>query len=290
MKILLTGASGQLGSQLKPLLLQQGYTVAAPSSQQLDFLQPQQVETFLLENPADWVINCAAYTAVDAAESHRQQADLINTDSVAAIGRAVHRTGGRVLHVSTDYVFSGRQGRPYNEDDLAEPVNYYGYSKHQGELKLLQELPQAIIVRTAWLYSQHGENFINKILSLAAQKSSLTVVDDQFGSPTWAADLAAAILQLLSSNYQGIVHYSNEGIASWYDVAQFVVHEAKRLGMPVQASVLPRASSDLTMAAQRPANGVMSKQRVRSLLSEPIPHWQCSLAGMLAQRVKNQNL
>ena len=284
MKVLLTGSQGQLGRELALLLSGKVSQLIASSRASMDFSDPAAVEQQVAAAGADWVINCAAYTRVDLAEQECELASRVNTDSVAALARGAARAGSRVIHISTDFVFAGNQGLPYREEDTCAPVNHYGYSKWQGEQALLAVLPDATIVRTAWVFGLHGNNFVKTILRLAAEREQLTVVDDQIGSPSWTRDIATTILQLVGEPQPGIFHFTNEGVASWYDFAHAILATARELGFPLKAhEVLPLGSADYPQAAKRPHCSVLGKSRIRQLLPAPIPHWQDSLRAMMLE-------
>ena len=214
-RILVTGASGQLGHEVTARLVQQGCEVIAPVREEMDFLDPGQVADVASTAQADWVVNCAAYTQVDRAESEPGQAQLINCDSAGRLAEAVAGYGGRMLHVSTDFVFDGTASRPYREDDAPNPLSVYGRSKRDAELAVGAALPQAIILRTAWVYGVHGNNFVKTMLRLAAEREQLRVVSDQVGTPTWARDIARAISELISHDARGVFHFTAAGETSW---------------------------------------------------------------------------
>ena len=193
MRILVTGSTGQLGFEVVRAFSPSGHEIIAPERSELDFLNPGQVAERVRHFQADWVINCAAYTQVDRAESEVEQAFVINRDSAGQLAGAVAGYGGNLLHVSTDFVFDGKQSRPYREDDVARPLGVYGRSKREGEQAVRSALPEATILRTAWVYGVHGHNFVKTILRVAREGKPLRVVDDQVGSPTWARDIAGAI-------------------------------------------------------------------------------------------------
>ena len=199
MRILVTGSTGQLGFEVLRAFSQSGHEIIAPVRRELDFLNPGQVADRVRRLQADWVINCAAYTQVDRAESEVEQAFVINRDSAAQLAGAVAGYGGNLLHVSTDFVFDGKQSRPYREEDDARPLGVYGRSKWEGEQAVRAALPEAIILRTAWVYGVHGHNFVKTILRVAREGKPLRVVNDQLGSPTWARDIAGAICTLVQT-------------------------------------------------------------------------------------------
>jgi dTDP-4-dehydrorhamnose reductase len=283
MKVLVTGANGQLGREAVSALRGAGTDVAGIDIAELDFSRPERVADGIAAYNADWVINCAAYTQVDRAEEDKALAFQVNRDSAGAVAQGVERSGGRLLHLSTDFIFDGRQSRPYTENDEANPLGVYGQSKWEGEEAIRSILPEAIILRTAWVYGVHGPNFVRTILRLAAERSELTIVDDQVGTPTWTLDIVHCMCALIEADARGLFHFTNEGVASWYDFATAIVATARRLGMSVQtADVLPIPTNQFPTAAERPGYSVLDKQKIRSVLSYPIPHWRESLEAMLA--------
>ncbi len=285
MKFLVTGATGQLGRQIVLDLQSKRVSVVAVGREQLDLAEPQLVSDVIAGFAADCVINCAAYTQVDRAEDESEMAFRVNRDSAGAIAEGVRRSGGRLIHVSTDFVFGGAQSHPYREDDACDPVGVYGRSKYEGELAVQSELPDAIILRTAWIYGLHGNNFMSTMLRLAAERDELTVVDDQVGTPTATRDLADAVWALAHTEASGVFHFTNEGVASWYDFAHTIVDSARALGAPIRTQhVRPIPSKDFPTRARRPHYSVLDKQRIRPLLPGPIPHWTESLKKTLRDR------
>lgn len=282
MKVLVTGAAGQLGRETVLAFQAQGVEVTGIDRDELDFAQPQRVAEAIASHRADWVINCAAYTQVDKAESEQDLAFAVNRDAARGVAEGVAETGGRLVHVSTDFVFAGEQSHPYREDDAAGPLGVYGQSKWEGEQAVRQVIPDAIVLRTAWVYGGHGHNFVKTMLRLAAERDELAVVDDQVGTPSWTADIVKAIASLMDANASGVFHFTDEGIASWYDFAHEMVAQARGLGMPVKAKrVRPIPTVAYPTPARRPAYSVLSKEKIRAILSYDIPHWKDSLRGML---------
>jgi dTDP-4-dehydrorhamnose reductase len=282
--ILVTGAGGQLGRETVLALETDGEPFVAIGRNDLDFSRPHQVASAIADYGADWVINCAAYTGVDQAEQEQELAFAINRDAARAVAEGVRLSGGRLLHVSTDFVFGGEKARPYKESDRPNPLGIYGRSKLEGEQAVRQVFPEALILRTAWVYGAHGNNFVKTILRLAEQRRELRVVDDQVGTPSWTGDIVKAMRTLVRSNAAGIFHFTNEGIASWYDFAIETIAAARRSGLAVAAEVIhPIPTEAFPLPARRPAYSVMSKVKIREALGYPIPHWRESLRGMLKQ-------
>ena len=289
MKYLVTGAAGQLGREITKLLEGERNQVVAIDRAELDFSLPEKVTEGIAQERADWVINCAAYTQVDSAEQERDAAFLVNRDSALAVAEGVKSYGGRLLQISTDFIFDGRQSTPYREEDKANPLSVYGQSKWEGENALRQAMPDAAILRTAWVYGEHGNNFVKTMLRLAAEREEFGVVDDQVGTPSWTADIARAIRALTAADAFGIYHFTNEGVASWYDFACEILNSARELGYPVRTKrVKPIPTSDYPTPATRPAYSVLSKRKIRGLLDYDIPHWRKSLNAMLGQNLRSR--
>ncbi|MGD2138264.1 MAG: dTDP-4-dehydrorhamnose reductase [Gammaproteobacteria bacterium] len=284
MRVLVTGAGGQLGHEVVRLFSQAGHAVLTPTEKELDFLEPEGMAAAVRDARADWVINCAAYTGVDKAESEPEQAFTINRDSAGRLAAAVAEEGGRLLHVSTDFVFDGRLSRPYREEDAPNPLSVYGRSKLEGEEAVQGALPGATVLRTAWLYGVHGRNFVKTVLRVAMQGKPLRVVDDQLGSPTWASDFAGAIAVLINREAGGLFHYVNAGQTSWHGFAEAILIEAVRTGFAVKTErVEPIATAAYPTAATRPARSVLATDKIQALLPAPIPDWRDSLKSMLKE-------
>ncbi|WP_446425068.1 dTDP-4-dehydrorhamnose reductase [Mailhella sp.] len=271
--LLVTGANGQLGSELRLLL---GDSAVYVDRDELDITDEIAVRAFFAEQEFDFVINCAAYTAVDKAEDDFEAADRINR-----LGPALLAKYGRcVIQVSTDYVFDGTTHLPYKEDDVANPTSVYGSTKLAGEKAVLADGETAVVIRTAWLYSSFGANFVKTMRRLGAERDSLGVIFDQIGTPTYAADLAAAIVAMLPQIKAGtkeIYHYSNEGVASWYDFAVAIMAES---GLP--CAVRPLETSEYPTKAARPAYSVLNKTKIRRDFGIVIPHWMDGLKRCIA--------
>ena len=284
MRILVTGSTGQLGFEVVRAFSPSGHEIMAPVRQELDFLNPDEVADSVRRLQPDWVVNCAAYTQVDRAESEVEQAFVINRDSVAQLAGAVAGYGGNLLHVSTDFVFDGEQSRPYREEDDARPLGVYGRSKWGGEQAVRAALPEAIILRTAWVYGIHGHNFVKTILRVAREGRPLKVVNDQFGSPTWARDIAGAIRALVQHRAHGTYHYTNAGSTSWHGFATAILAGAEAAGFALETtSVEAIPTTGYPTPAQRPAYSVLDTGKIQSLLTAPIPHWRDSLNRMLKE-------
>lgn len=277
--ILITGANGQLGNELKVVSKNfYGYDFIFTDIDILDITSLDQTTGFIKKSKPDWIINCAAYNLVDKAESEPDQALLINGIAVKNITEVISGSECRFIHVSSDYVYDGKSNVPYNEHVSPNPLSAYGRSKLAGEKYALLH-QGSMIIRTSWLYSSFGNNFVKTILRHAAEKESLKVVFDQTGTPTYAADLAEAIMTIVSGVIRnqmamnsGIYNYSNEGVCTWYDFACEIIKEA---GLTCQ--VHPVLTKDYHLAAERPAYSVMDKSKIKDNYSLSIPHWRTSL-------------
>ena len=286
MRVLVTGATGQLGSEVATEFRRSGHEVIAPGRSELDLSLPSHVATTAMQWQADWVINCAAYTQVDKAESESesQQAFIVNRDSPEQLAQAVANYGGRMLQVSTDFIFDGMQRQPYQETDQTNPLGVYGRSKLEGELAVRRVLPEAVVLRTAWVYGVRGHNFVKTMLRLAMAGKPLRVVDDQVGTPTWTTDIAAAIVALVAREAAGTFNYTNAGQTSWHGFASAILEEGARAGFAVKtAAVSPIPTTDYPTPATRPAYSVLNTEKIRPLLSGSIPDWRDSLKKMLEE-------
>lgn len=279
MKILVTGAHGQLGNALQEELAgDKSIEAIYTDYEDLDITDPAAVDRFLEDNPVDMVVNCAAYTAVDKAESDDLKAAAINTGAVGNLGQAAAKHGIKVIHISTDYVFSGENFRPYEENDEPYPQSIYGRTKLEGEGLLTSFCKDTIIIRTAWLYSEFGNNFVKTMLRLSGERDELNVVSDQIGSPTYAGDLAAAIHTVISSNkwIPGIYHFTDEGVASWYDFTKAIFELSGK-----QTKVNPIRTAQYPTPAKRPLYSVLSKNKIKQNYGIQIPYWRDSLEKCL---------
>lgn len=287
MKVFLTGSEGQLGSELRPMLEAAGCDVAAPLLSELDIVDGAAVARAVDKSRPGVIVNCAAYTAVDRAEKEFDLAAAINKTGAANLARAAADAGARLIHISTDFVFDGQRPVPYRETDPANPPGVYGASKLEGEQEVSRLLDECIIVRTSWLYGAGGHNFVKTILRLAAERESISVVYDQAGTPTWTADLAGALVEIVRSveeggSHWGVYHYSNEGVASWYDFAVAIVEEAREAGFALKCGrVEPVLTAEYPTPAKRPPYSVLDKAKIKRTFNLRIPHWRASLREML---------
>ena len=276
--ILVTGSEGQLGSELRAIAFRfTQYNLFFTNRLTLDITDYNAVKAFTETNKINAIINCAAYTSVDSAESQSKLADAVNHLAVANLAKIAKQNNIKFIHISTDYVFDGNSQRPYNENDTPNPQSVYGQTKLDGELAMQKINPaNSIIIRTSWLYSRHGNNFVKTMLKLAETKSEISVVSDQIGSPTSAADLAKAILTILPMVHNKTVeifHYSNAGLCSWYDFALeiFRIKNIKTLVNAVKTSEFP-------MLVKRPTYSVLDKSKIKTRFDLEITSWKASLS------------
>ena len=274
-RILVTGSNGQLGNALRQELdCDKNIEAIYTDIDQLDLTDSEALQRFLVDNPVDIIVNCAAHTAVDKAESDNIKAAAINTGAVGNIGQVAAKHNIKVIHISTDYVFSGENFRPYEENDEPAPRSIYGRTKLEGEGLLSSFCKNALIIRTAWLYSEFGSNFVKNMLRLADERDSLNVVCDQIGTPTYAGDLAAAIHAVICHPdwKPGIYHFTNEGVASWYDFTRAIFEIAGK-----STTVNPIRTSEYPTPAKRPLYSVLSKGKIKRNYGISIPYWRDSL-------------
>ena len=285
MKILLLGSTGQVGQELLQTLPCLGEVVTL-TRQQLDLSQPETIEPEIAAVQPDIIVNSSAYTAVDRAGSEADLAMLINAEAPKAIAKVASQLEAKLLHISTDYVFDGTSHVPYSETDVPNPLGVYGKSKLLGEIAIQKNCDRYIILRTAWVYGTKGRgNFVKTMLRLGKERKELKVVSDQIGSPTWAYDIAEAVVNLLAPDVPtGIYHFTNSGVASWYDLAVTTFNEAQKLGFPlVVDSVLPITTADYPTPAKRPHYSVLANQKYTSAVATTPPYWRDSLVAMLQE-------
>lgn len=275
MNILVTGANGQLGMEMRNVSAGSADRYIFTDVAELDITDADAVDRVIASEKVDVIVNCAAYTNVDKAEEDEQAADLINHRAVAILATAAAKYGATLIHISTDYVFDGRSCVPYKEDDATSPTGAYGRTKLAGERAVIESGCHYLIFRTAWLYSPYGKNFVKTMMKLTAEKDSLNVVFDQVGTPTCAADLAALIYKIIAErmlDHQGIYHFSNEGVCSWYDFAVEIRDLCGNI-----CDIRPCHSDEFPSKVKRPHYSVLDKTNVKSSVDVTIPHWKDSL-------------
>ncbi len=274
---LITGCKGQLGTELSKLLPD----AICADIDILDITDEKAVQNFVRDNNIDVIINCAAYTAVDRAESDIELATKINVDGP----RNLAKTGAKVIHISTDYVFDGTGHMPYTTDEKTNPVSVYGKTKRAGEIAVLENASVAVVIRTAWLYSPYGNNFVKTMRRLGAEKTEINVVSDQIGTPTYAADLANAVVKIIpqmSVENSGIYHFTNEGVCSWYDFANEIMELSN-----LSCIVNPIKSSQYPTPAARPFYSVLDKEKIKSVFGINIKHWKDGLKKCISELENN---
>lgn len=273
--ILVTGANGQLGSEIRYLSNQYSYNFVFTDKDSLDITKRDDVEKFVYEKDINIIINCAAYTAVDRAEEERELAELINYQAVKDLAQIAKKNSIQFIHISTDYVFDGTNYKPYTEDEQTKPQGVYGVTKLKGEEAFLNSGADGIIIRTSWVYSSFGTNFVKTMLRLGKERDSIRVIFDQIGTPTYARDLAKAILDILpniTNNKVEIYHYSNEGVLSWYDFAREIMKMSK-----IECQINPIETKEYPTLAKRPYYSLLNKSRIKEEFGLTIPYWKDSL-------------
>lgn len=282
--ILVTGGNGQLANEIRELSSGfPAFKFLFTSREELPIEDKEAVESFFQDQSIQYCINCAAYTAVDKAENEIEKAFLINAEAVGNLATICKNHGAKFIHISTDYVYDGTKGEPLKETDDVGPINIYGRSKLKGEELALENNPASIVIRTSWVYSSFGANFVKTMLRLFPVKEQLNVVSDQVGSPTYAADLAEVIIQFVQKmetgqSFSGIYNYSNSGITNWYEFALSIKELSKS-----NCKILPVSSSAYITPAKRPLYSVMDTSKVKATLKIDIPFWKDSLKRCLAK-------
>ncbi|GHU59951.1 NAD(P)-dependent oxidoreductase [Spirochaetia bacterium] len=285
----LIGNRGMLGTELSLLLERRGVPFTG-TDREVDITDPAALASFIQRQaaPFSWIINCAAYTAVDKAEDDADFCRTLNTDGPANIAAAARITGARLLHISTDYVFNGTGNRPYGEDDPTDPIGVYGLTKRDGENRVLANNERSYIIRTAWLYGKHGNNFVHTMLRLMKERDTIPVVNDQRGSPTWAFDLSNTLSAIITAGDTGtpvpfgIYHYTNEGNITWFDFAEEIYRQGKALGILTKdCAVTPCTSAEFPAKVTRPAFSVLDKNKIKSALGITLSEWKTSLEEFL---------
>jgi dTDP-4-dehydrorhamnose reductase len=293
MKIIVTGSKGQLGRSIQKLSSEYpDLEFVFTDIEELDISDSAQTDHFFTAENPSVVVNCAAFTAVDRAEKEELLAEKINHRGVANLANACRKTGTRLIHISTDYLFDGNKSTPYHEKDIVKPKSVYGITKLEGETAILRAEIKSIIIRTSWLYSEYGNNFVKTMLRLGKEKNQLKIVSDQVGTPTYAGDLARALLDILQLTAEdskrfvtGIYHYSNEGVASWYDFTKAIFEYSPE----VICQVCPIDTNAYPTPATRPAYSVLNKSKIKSTFDIKIPYWRDSLKLCLIKLQQDAN-
>lgn len=288
-KILVTGSNGQLGNEIRVLAKNYDFQFTFTDIDELDITDINAIDALFQKNGFNYVINCAAYTNVNNAESDEDVALLINAQAPANLAKIAKKHNAKFIHISTDYVFDGNNHQPYTEDDAVCPQSAYGRTKLEGERLAFSENDGTIIIRTAWLYSSFGNNFVKTMMKFGAEKDSLNVVFDQIGTPTYAADLAKVILTIIEKIEKkekkfiaGIYHFTNEGVCSWFDFTKEIHAIAN-----ISCKVLPIETKDFPSPAKRPFYSVLNKRKIKETYDIEIPYWKESLA-ICIQKIQQQ--
>jgi dTDP-4-dehydrorhamnose reductase len=284
LNILITGANGQLGSEVKMLSSDYNYTFFFTTKEQLDITNENALKEFINKHNIEVIINCAAYTNVDKAENNKREADLINRKAVKKLAKISKEKNIKLIHISTDYVFDGKNHKPYCEASAVNPTSVYGQSKRDGELEIQKINPyNSIIIRTSWVYSSYGSNFVKTILQLAKERDELGIIYDQIGTPTYANDLAKTILDiilLIKNRKVEIYNYTNEGVLSWYDFAKEIIRVAK-----IDCTINPIETFQYPLPAKRPHFSILNKSKIKKEFNIVIPYWKDSLDKCLKKLV-----
>ena len=285
--IWLIGNKGMLGTEVEALLKEKEWAYIA-SDQEIDITNLDELRIFSAVKPISWIINCAAYTSVDKAEDEPDLAFKINATGPRNIAEIAKNKGAKLIHISTDYVFDGTKAGPYLETDTPNPLGVYGKSKYRGEVNITETLKEYFIVRTSWLYGQHGNNFVYTMLRLFKERDEVRVVGDQFGSPTYAPDLAAAILDMvrLNSDAYSVYHFTNAGKISWHDFACEIYHMAQKKKLLAKEVLIQKiATEDYRTKAQRPQNSYLSKEKIQDAFNIIVRTWQEGLQDFFDSRI-----
>ncbi|MDC3274853.1 dTDP-4-dehydrorhamnose reductase [Flavobacteriaceae bacterium] len=284
MNILVTGANGQLGSEMRNYVNDYlKFNFIFKDLPELDICEFSQIQKCILDNKINAIINCAAYTAVDKAEEDKVIAHKVNAEGVLNLVKALAEVNGKLIHISTDYVFDGNSFLPYQEEDSTSPIGVYGLTKRDGEIAVINGGIDAIVIRTSWLYSSYGNNFVKTMMRFGRERDELGVIFDQIGTPSYARDLAKICLDILSdsniiSDKGNLYHFSNEGIASWYDFAMAIMSLAN-----INCKVKPIETKDYPTLAKRPYFSVLNKSKIKKDFNIEIPYWRDSLAACISK-------
>ncbi|HAF99148.1 dTDP-4-dehydrorhamnose reductase [Paenibacillus lactis] len=288
MKVLVTGANGQLGQDVVNIFSQAGHEVIGCKKTELNITDEEQCRQVISAYTPDCIIHCAAYTAVDAAESDIDGAFLVNATGTRNVALSAEMVGAKLVYISTDYVFNGESDKPYQEFDFVDPRTIYGKSKYAGEQMVKDFCSRWYVVRTSWVYGLFGSNFVKTMLRLGQEKNQLQVVNDQKGSPTYTVDLARFLVQLITTERYGIYHASNSGSCTWFEFTEAIFAEGKeRLGITVTAKLEPCTTAQFPRPAPRPANSVLEHLAIRLNGFEDLPHWRDGLKRFILEMEQN---
>ena len=284
--ILVTGCNGQLGNEIQRIHSEYPYHFIFTDIHNLDITNREQLDKIFCDNTIDFIINCAAYTNVNKAESDIENCNLLNKTAPGLLAEFATKYKSFLIHVSTDYVFDGTNHKPYTESDATQPISVYGKSKLDGEIEIIYNAKRAVIIRTSWLYSSFGNNFVKTMLNVGLEKGELKVVYDQVGTPTYAGDLAKAILNIIPQTDKikqvEIFNFSNEGVCSWYDFAKEIIDISQ-----IKCSVFPVTSQAFPTPVKRPHYSVLSKEKIKQFFNLEIPYWKDSLKECLKKIPRN---
>jgi dTDP-4-dehydrorhamnose reductase len=280
--IWLIGNKGMLGTELSMLLEKSGISFVGTDCE-VDITDLAALKQFAEKQSISWIINCAGYTAVEKAEDDAETCRRLNTQGAGNIAACAKSLGAQLIHISTDYVFDGISKRPYREDDATNPIGVYGLTKRDGEFAVLENNPRSYIIRTAWLYGKHGNNFVRTMLRLMNEQDEIKVVNDQHGSPTWTLDLASVVLKIATDDIQfGIYHFTDEGNITWFDFAREIYKQGRELGLiSKDCAVKPCTSNEYPSKVKRPMYSVLDKSKIKAALGIEIPAWDISLGEYL---------
>ena len=284
MRLVITGANGQVGRELVEMCHRLGDDVIYYAHHDLDIADQHAVRAVISQHRPEAVVNCAALTATETCESNRALAMRVNADGAGYVAVESRRVGAHLVHLSTDYVFSGDKGAPYTEDDEPGPINVYGQSKLAGEHAVLEAFPEATVVRTSWVCGAHGKNVVRTVLRLANEHATLRFVNDQYGSPTFTADLAPLLRSLADGHVNGLVHATNDGVATWFDVARSVLEAAGH--DPNRVTAIPTEDLQPAPTLRRPKYSALANTRLEPLGSSLLPPWEPSLRQLVYQLVQ----
>ena len=275
MRVLVTGADGQLGSDVMLELQKQGLTAVGTTIRECDLTREEQVRLWMTSQQPDAIVHCAAYTAVDKAEKERELCFRVNGEGSRFVAEVAEEMGAKLLYVSTDYVFDGTNSEPYETHEPTNPLNAYGASKLEGELQVQKACSKTFVVRTSWVFGQHGHNFVKTMQRLSQSRDSLSVVSDQIGSPTYTPDLAKLLVSMIQTEHYGTYHATNEGVCSWFEFAREIFEQTQ-----AEVELSPIPTSDYPTPAQRPLYSVLSKASLEPHFFR-LPPWQDALREFL---------